>query len=130
MTAFQWGCDLPKMSLGRCHFLHHTQGGCVRVHISEIEELQMSVEAWEGYPAEAKAVAKTKRLIETLTKLSAVCEIAKKKIDEQAEDDGLWFDAVTAPEAYLQQELRDLHRVIEAAIAEVDKGQGPDPLTQ
>jgi len=26
MTAFQWGCDLPKMSLGRCHFLHHTQG--------------------------------------------------------------------------------------------------------
>ena len=34
-------------------------------------------------------------------------------VDKQAEDDGLWFIAKTAPEAYLQQELRRLHRVIE-----------------
>jgi len=31
----------------------------------------------------------------------------------QAEDEGLWFAAQTAPEAYLQQELRKLHRAIE-----------------
>lgn len=30
-----------------------------------------------------------------------------------AEDDGLWFEAQTAPEAYLQQELRRLMREIE-----------------
>lgn len=35
-------------------------------------------------------------------------------VDEQADDDGLWFQAKTAPEAYLQQELRRLHTVIES----------------
>ena len=35
-------------------------------------------------------------------------------IDEQAEDEGLWFVAATAPEAYLQQELRKLHTEVEA----------------
>lgn len=32
---------------------------------------------------------------------------------EQAEDGGLWFEARTAPEAYLQQELRRLHEAVE-----------------
>ncbi len=44
-----------------------------------------------------------------MTKLEA----AKALVDEQAEDDGLWFDAQTMPEAYLQQELRRLHSAIE-----------------
>lgn len=35
-------------------------------------------------------------------------------VSAQAEDDGLWFEAKTAPEAYLQQELRMLHELIEA----------------
>ncbi len=35
-------------------------------------------------------------------------------VERQAEDEGLWFDAETAPEAYLQVHLRELHRVIEA----------------
>lgn len=38
----------------------------------------------------------------------------RKIVDDQAADDGLWFVAVTAPEAYLQQELRRLHAAIEA----------------
>lgn len=37
----------------------------------------------------------------------------KAMVDEQAADDGLWFLAHTAPEAYLQQELRRLHAVVE-----------------
>ena len=37
----------------------------------------------------------------------------KKIVDEQAEDEGLWFLSATAPEAYLQQELRRLHTEIE-----------------
>ena len=32
---------------------------------------------------------------------------------EQAEDEGLWFIAETAPEAYLQIALRRLHAAIE-----------------
>jgi hypothetical protein len=34
-------------------------------------------------------------------------------VDRQAEDEGLWFQAETAAEAYVQQELRHLHKVIE-----------------
>lgn len=34
-------------------------------------------------------------------------------VDKQAKDEGLWFKAKTAPEAYLQQELRKLHDAIE-----------------
>lgn len=34
-------------------------------------------------------------------------------VDKQAEDEGLWFAAQTAPEAYLQQELRKLHEAID-----------------
>ena len=43
-------------------------------------------------------------------------------VNKQAEDEGLWFEARTAPEAYLQQELRNLHALIEleAAAAEAD----------
>lgn len=39
----------------------------------------------------------------------------KSLVNEQAEDEGLWFIAQTAPEAYLQQELRRLHALIEAS---------------
>jgi len=35
-------------------------------------------------------------------------------VEAQAQDGGLWFEAKTAPEAYLQQELRKLHAAIEA----------------
>lgn len=35
-------------------------------------------------------------------------------VDQQAEDEGLWFQAQTAPEAYLQQELRRLHALVES----------------
>ena len=34
-------------------------------------------------------------------------------VDNQAKDEGLWFVASTAPEAYLQQGLRRLHAAIE-----------------
>ena len=38
-------------------------------------------------------------------------------VDRQSEDAGLWFEAQTAAEAYLQQELRKLHAMIESADA-------------
>jgi hypothetical protein len=39
-------------------------------------------------------------------------------VNEQAEDEGLWFKPETAPEAYLQQELRRLHKIIEESYSE------------
>jgi hypothetical protein len=38
----------------------------------------------------------------------------KDVVDEQTADEGLWFKAETAPEAYLQRALRKLHTHIEA----------------
>jgi cell division ATPase FtsA len=37
----------------------------------------------------------------------------RKLVDVQAEDEGLWFVAQTAPEAYLQHHLRILHALVE-----------------
>ena len=34
-------------------------------------------------------------------------------VNQQADDAGLWFEAQTAPEAYLQKALRQLHAAIE-----------------
>lgn len=43
--------------------------------------------------------------------------LARAIVYEQAEDEGLWFVAETAAEAYLQQELRRLHTAVEAESA-------------
>lgn len=39
-------------------------------------------------------------------------------VNEQAEDDGLWFMAETASEAYLQEGLRALHAAVEGLTEE------------
>lgn len=39
---------------------------------------------------------------------------AHELVQQQAEDEGLWFIAQYASEVYLQQALRDLHAAIEA----------------
>lgn len=58
-----------------------------------------------------------------LSRLIRACEI----VSEQSEDDGLWFVAMTASEAYLQQELRRLTRAIEGGqYGPSEKGQ---PIT-
>lgn len=48
-------------------------------------------------------------MYEALTRIKAL-------VDEQAEDEGLWFQAQTVPEAYLQQALRRLHGLIEMEV--------------
>ena len=42
-------------------------------------------------------------------------EVARRLVDAQAADAGLWFQAQTAPEAYLQAALRMLHAVLEGS---------------
>lgn len=48
-----------------------------------------------------------------LSRLAPEPSAALALVRKQAEDDGLWFQAATAPEAYLQQELRKLHAAVE-----------------
>lgn len=38
---------------------------------------------------------------------------ARRLVDEQAKDEGLWFHAQTCAEAYLQAALRKLHAAVE-----------------
>lgn len=54
----------------------------------------------------AEWVAERDRLREAATRIQQI-------VDTQALDEGLWFIAETAAEAYLQQELRRLHATIE-----------------
>lgn len=42
-------------------------------------------------------------------------------VDRQAEDDGIWFIARTAPEAYLQQQLRLLHQAVEQLAIDIEE---------
>ena len=54
-------------------------------------------------------------------RLRAVVDGLQKFVDLQAEDEGLWFIAQTAPEAYVQRGLRDCHQYIEEQLAALEK---------
>ena len=59
-------------------------------------------------------VDKLKRLEKENKKLKRRLAAIQKVVNEQAEDEGpMWFETDYITEAYLQQELRRLHRVIE-----------------
>jgi len=47
-----------------------------------------------------------------IDKLEAKLKAIRDVVDEQADEEGIWFDAMTAPEAYVQRELRRLHWVV------------------
>lgn len=65
--------------------------------------------------------------IKRLEQRNAEVARLKELVAEQAEDEGLWFNAQTASEAYLQQELRRIHAAIEGDhIADASKKVGGD----
>lgn len=45
----------------------------------------------------------------------------KQLIEEQANDEGLWFDTLSIVEIYLQQELRRLHVAVEEYLMECEE---------
>ena len=71
--------------------------------------------SWPGEMAEQveRAAERVIRAAEHDQQAQAWTLTLAQVVDEQAEDEGLWFNAQTMPEAYLQQELRRLHRIIE-----------------
>jgi hypothetical protein len=61
--------------------------------------------------------AEIERMVHRIAELEETIAVQLALVHRQAEDDGLWFVAQTAPEGYLQQELRRLHSAIEANAA-------------
>jgi molybdenum-dependent DNA-binding transcriptional regulator ModE len=57
--------------------------------------------------------AETAKLTALAAAVIATYDEARKVVQEQAEDEALWFKATTVAEAHLQRELRRLHAVIE-----------------
>ena len=70
---------------------------------------QQALEAWDT----RAGIDTASRAFEALQAALAQPSISQQVVDEQAEDEGLWFRAETAAEAYLQQELRRLHAAVE-----------------
>jgi hypothetical protein len=60
--------------------------------------------------------AERDRLLEENEWLRKHHQQVQSLVDAQAKDEGLWFQAQTAPEGYLQAQLRRLHAVIEAEL--------------
>lgn len=79
----------------------------------ECEHCNVAVDAWNKFTKELYAILDECEKENKQRKTLSLARI-QKCVDEQAEDDGLWFQAETASEAYLQQELRKLHWAIEA----------------
>jgi hypothetical protein len=56
---------------------------------------------------------KIQAAIQQLNNLREGLREIRALVDEQAEDERIWFLVETAPEGYLQQQLRKLHALIE-----------------
>ena len=78
-----------------------------RLH-AEVEAIHQAITDPENQPSQFGTV--TFAMYEAL---EAQRDAIQQVVDEQAEDEGLWFRAQTAAEAYLQQELRRLHAAVE-----------------
>jgi len=79
-------------------------------------------EDWIGYlcaDAEASATELDRLMVHDAALRARVAVLTEERdalrtlVEAQAEDEGVWFVAETAAEAYLQQELRRLHAAIE-----------------
>lgn len=71
---------------------------------ARIKRLEADLETWEYRWRDEEARATT---------AEAALREVKALVDQQAEDDGLWFHAETAAEAFVQRELRKLHAAVD-----------------
>lgn len=90
--------------------------------LSERDRLRTLVRTWiEDFKQMEKARDFWK------TRAGKLAAVIKETVDRQAEDEGLWsvpFGLQPITEAYLQQELRRLHTVIEDALSDYEKEIG------
>lgn len=101
---------IPGWSCGACGRHHHSStamfcaAGCGRDHRGMSEVYVVPEDAYD-------------RLLATLAEKDRHLAAIRTVVDEQAEDEGLWSlnldGSLPISEAYLQQELRRLHAVVE-----------------
>ena len=85
----------------------------------EIERLEAENERLEGLIKYMRRPGKSVAAhLKRIAELEAEQLYRQKFVDLQAEDEGLWFIAETATEAYLQRALRGCHQMIEQALGE------------
>lgn len=127
-TIDQWGHEVSYLvevcggfGPADADFIAHARAD-VPALLAEVESLRTERDAWERkakvredqvgvwktllYRRIGTLEDRVVRLTEALTRI-------RKCVGAQAEDEGLWFIAATAAEAYLQQELRALHDTVE-----------------
>jgi hypothetical protein len=78
---------------------------CIKLHSNSVPWPDLPEPRRQEYLATAKAV-----LPEIV---GEVLQPIQSMVNTQHDDEGLWFRAKTAPEAYLQSKLRELHGIIE-----------------
>jgi hypothetical protein len=95
--------------LGQCTLKEY---GVIQHFVNWVHEHEQAYRKWAvtQQPDESE---ETLDLLADWEHLVAVCAEARRIVNTQAEDEGLWFEATTISEAYLQQELRRLHAAVE-----------------
>lgn len=73
--------------------------------LDEVRQYLTALTAW----AQQMGIQRQDEQLRDSVRAKAILDFVAK----QAEDEGLWLVARTAPEAYLQKELRRLHAAIE-----------------
>jgi hypothetical protein len=82
----------------------------------DLEQIKQRAEGYRNYSAPFTVADDVDALLAAIDELTAQRDKVLAVVNSQAEDEGLWFVAETAPEAYLQQELRKMLAVIEGAL--------------
>ena len=99
-------------ALGQCTLAEY---GVIQHFVNWVHEHEQAHRKWAAtQPPESD---EDLNILADWEKLVAILAHARRIVDKQAEDEGLWFEATTASEAYLQQGLRKLHAAIESESA-------------
>lgn len=103
--GMEWLSSETRQSIADCseNVAITEHGFCGRVELAEIKANAALIALLRNNAATIVAGLRAASRVERVARLVA----------QQAEDEGLWFEAQTAPEAYLQQELRKLHAAVE-----------------
>jgi hypothetical protein len=121
LSAERRGAKAGVPSCAECGAnLHHRGFAAPQPAAPEPSELVGRIRSWchdyndDNGRFDARHDAAYKLLKECANVIDA-SQAVRRMVDEQAEDEGLWFIAKTAPEAYLQAALRKLHTAVDSA---------------
>ena len=80
---------------------------------AKVERLEAEIKVFRNHELNRRKIGSLESAQKAVRRLQAQRSSLKAFVSKQAEDDGLWFDSEDIATAYIQQELRNLHREIE-----------------